>query len=143
MGYIIQRDWVRARRPRRAIEAMKMDVRAKTICWVVLRREAKNNYHIQGVWVDNDDANGEELAANTCNDDTYWIVPFPVNMALPESPIEVKGAYRPTVQKRNYPRPSRAEVYPPRASKQVPRGMTICPTDEKKTRTRKRKPKKA
>jgi hypothetical protein len=97
MGVLLFRERVRRTRPKREIEALKTDVRGKTLAWLCIRREKANKYHFQGVFVDSEAQTGEELAAAQCLDDTYYIGPLPVNVALPERVIEWRGCYRPNL----------------------------------------------
>lgn len=113
MGVIIFRERVRARRPKKEIEALRLDVRSKTIAWICIRREAANKYHLQGVFVEDGGASGEQLAAAQCLDDTYYIGPLPVNVALPEKAFEWKGCYRPNMTPRSAPAKQKGSEPPP------------------------------
>jgi hypothetical protein len=90
----------RAFRPRREIEGLKTDIRAKTQFWLVVRRVNAGAYDIMGAWVDTNDADAETLAVSTCLDDSYFCGPFPVNVALPEKPVPWRGSYCPTKRAR-------------------------------------------
>lgn len=74
---------------------MNFDIIKKQTVWLCLRRESPTRYHIQGVFADTDSSKGEDLAAACCLDETYYIAPLPVNVALPEAALEWRGAYCP------------------------------------------------
>ena len=137
MGYLLFRERVRARRPKREIEALKLDVRGKTVAWLCIRREGPNKYHFQGVFVDSERDSGETLAAAQCLDDTYYIGPLPVNVALPERVIEWAGCYRPNLTPRAEGKPApfqAAKKKPP-----APGGGSTTPKAARRAPTKARK----
>ena len=72
---------------------VQTDVRLKTEVWFVGRRELQADgpsiYHIQGIATD------EVIAIAMCRDDTYFIGPLPVNVALPHERCEWPDMYFP------------------------------------------------
>lgn len=74
---------------------MNFEVIGKQTVWVCLRRESATRYHLQGIFADTDSSKGEDIAAACCLDETYYIAPMPLNVALPEAVVEWKGAYCP------------------------------------------------
>lgn len=100
MGVEIFNQQFRGFRPRGEIEAVRTDVRSKTMIWLVFRRVSAKSYDLMGAWVDTPERSGEELAASTCLDETYYIGPFPMNVALPERPVPWKGSYCPVKRQR-------------------------------------------
>lgn len=79
---------------------MNLDVRDKTLVYVVFRREPKPNnqkadYFFQGVAAASGDKTAEEVAMAMCRDNTYFIFPATVNVALPHKPVVVSGLYFP------------------------------------------------
>lgn len=60
--------------------------------WVVGRRDTEGpepQWHIQGI------TGSEELAVQMCSDETYFIGPVPLNVALAHQRIEWVGSYFP------------------------------------------------
>lgn len=104
MGVDIYRLEARAYRPRREIEELKTDVRSKTYVWLCIRRESPTAYHLMGVWVDTNEKSAEELATSQCLDESYYIGPFPVNVALPQKPVPWRGSYCPVKRQRTLER---------------------------------------
>lgn len=59
-----------------------------------LSPEQANHWHFQGIFTD------ERGAIGACADETYFICPVPVNVALPHDLVKAAGAYFPLRQKR-------------------------------------------
>jgi hypothetical protein len=88
---------------------LNLDVRRATEVWLVGRREelyvevpcpmckrpTVAIYHIQGIAAATDNATTEEFATGMCVDETYFIGPIPVNVALPHERCDWPGAYFP------------------------------------------------
>ncbi len=74
---------------------MNLDVRDKTVVYIVFRRESANAYHFQGVACAVENYTAEEVAIQMCRDETYFIFPCLLNVALPHSIVEAKGCYFP------------------------------------------------
>lgn len=87
---------MRKRRPANEIEQVKIKARPHGVVWVCIRREKKRAaYHFQGVGVETETATAEEMAVAMCVDETFFIFPSPVNVALPLGDFDPPGAYYP------------------------------------------------
>ncbi len=112
MGILIQSIKVFHNRPDKQITDMNVDVREKNTVWVCFRREASNRYHLQGIFVDNNEVTGEQLAASACLDDTYFIGALPINTIMPERAFEWTTCYRPNPTPRLEDLESEPELVP-------------------------------
>ena len=59
------------------------------VMWIVLRADEAGDIHLQGI------SDTKRAAAAMCRDATYIVAPMPINVLLPERPIEWIGAFRP------------------------------------------------
>lgn len=73
----------------------KIDVRNETIVYLVFRRDGNAKYYFQGVACATQEASAEEIAISMCRDETYFIFPSLVNVALPHKVQQAKGLYFP------------------------------------------------
>lgn len=95
---------------------MELDVREASTVWLVFRRKdmgqkKRGIYELMGVAAATGDRTAEQVAEAMCVDETYWIMPCPVNVALPEAPITPRGQRWPkqnTIDLRPQPEKRRA-----------------------------------
>lgn len=78
---------------------MKTDVRGHDTVWLCVRRAGPHEYHMQGIGVESEGTTAEQMAVGMCRDDSYFIYPVKVNIALPEKPVEAAGGYWPLAGK--------------------------------------------
>jgi hypothetical protein len=76
------------------------EIRVEKLLWILGRREEgtcqachAGKYHFQGTFTE------RALADENALDETYFVAPIPVNIALPHDPMEWSGLYWPRVEK--------------------------------------------
>jgi hypothetical protein len=80
--------------PKMNTEILDQDLSSGFV-WLVGRRvpkpdpDERSDWHIQGV------TSREDIAIEMCEDETYFIGPLPLNMALPRQTVQWVGLYFP------------------------------------------------